>query len=188
VQRLARHPAGRPQDGAALMSVAAGTLWAMTTTPIAPLGVGDAAPDFTLQDQNGVHTTLSAFRGRKAVVIVFYPFAFSGICTGELCEIRDNLGAFVSDEVQVLTVSCDPIFSLRAWADKEGYFFPLLSDFWPHGAVARSYGVFSEEGGMAIRGTFLVDVDGVIRWTLVNGPGEGRDFAGYHAALAELAT
>lgn len=158
----------------------------MTTTPTAPLGLGDPAPDFTLKDQNGVDTSLSAFRGRKAVVLVFYPFAFSGICTGELCEIRDNLGDFVSDAVQVLTLSCDPIFSLRAWADEQGYFFPLLSDFWPHGEVARSYGVFSEDHGMAIRGTFLVDADGVIRWTLVNGTGEAREFGGYRAALAEL--
>ena len=152
----------------------------------APLAVGAAAPDFTLKDQNGQDVTLSQFRGDKAVVLVFYPFAFSGICTGELCEIRDNLGAFVSDDVQVLAISCDHMFSQRAWADKEGYFFPLLSDFWPHGAVAQSYGVFNERAGAAIRGTFLVDRDGVIRWTLVNEIGTARDFSGYHAALADL--
>lgn len=152
----------------------------------APLAVGAAAPDFTLKDQNGQDVTLSQFRGDKAVVLVFYPFAFSGICTGELCEIRDNLGAFVSDDVQVLAISCDHMFSQRAWADKEGYFFPLLSDFWPHGAVAQSYGVFNERAGAAIRGTFLVDRDGVIRWTLVNEIGAARDFSGYHAALADL--
>ena len=152
----------------------------------APLAVGAAAPDFTLKDQNGQDVTLSQFRGDKAVVLVFYPFAFSGICTGELCEIRDNLGAFVSDDVQVLAISCDHMFSQRAWADKEGYFFPLLSDFWPHGAVAQSYGVFNERAGAALRGTFLVDRDGVIRWTLVNEIGTARDFSGYHAALADL--
>jgi peroxiredoxin (alkyl hydroperoxide reductase subunit C) len=152
----------------------------------APLAVGAAAPDFTLKDQNGQDVTLSQFRGDKAVVLVFYPFAFSGICTGELCEIRDNLGAFVSDDVQVLAISCDHMFSQRAWADKEGYFFPLLSDFWPHGAVAQSYGVFNERAGAAIRGTFLIDRDGVIRWTLVNEIGAARDFSGYHAALADL--
>ena len=152
----------------------------------APLAVGATAPDFTLKDQNGQDVTLSQFRGDKAVVLVFYPFAFSGICTGELCEIRDNLGAFVSDDVQVLAISCDHMFSQRAWADKEGYFFPLLSDFWPHGAVAQSYGVFNERAGAAIRGTFLIDRDGVIRWTLVNEIGAARDFSGYHAALADL--
>jgi mycoredoxin-dependent peroxiredoxin len=151
-----------------------------------PLDVGARAPDFTLKDQNGVDVSLASFRGRKHVLLVFYPFAFSGICTGELHEIRDDLGSFVGDDVQVLAVSCDPIFALRGWADLEGYFFPLLSDFWPHGEVARAFGVFHEPGGMAIRGTFLVDTDGVIRWTLVNPPGEGRDFGGYRAALAEL--
>ena len=151
-----------------------------------PLDVGDIAPDFTLKDQNGVDVTLSALRGTKNVLIVFYPFAFSGICTGELHEIRDDLGSFVDDDVQVLTISCDPMFSLRGWADLEGYFFPLLSDFWPHGEVARAYGVFHEPGGMATRGTFLIDTEGVIRWTLNNPPGEHRDFNGYRAALAEL--
>ncbi|GAB3115403.1 peroxiredoxin [Janibacter alkaliphilus] len=150
------------------------------------ISVGDVAPDFTLKDQNGQDVSLSDFAGKKAVVIVFYPFAFSGICTGELCEIRDNLSGFESEKVQVLAVSCDPMFSLRAWADQQGYFFPLLADFWPHGDVASRYGVFNDEGGFAIRGTFLVDTTGKVAWSLVNGPGEARDFAGYHEALAAL--
>ena len=156
------------------------------TAPSAPLSIGDLAPDFTLKDQNGQDFSLADFRGRKNVVIVFYPFAFSGICTGELCEIRDNLGDFVSDDVQVLAISCDHMFSQRAWADKEGYFFPLLSDYWPHGGVAQAFGVFNDTAGAALRGTFLVDAEGVIRWSLVNEIGEGRDFSGYHAALKDL--
>jgi peroxiredoxin len=151
-----------------------------------PLSVGDVAPDFTLKDQNGQDVTLSSFKGVKNVVVVFYPFAFSGICTGELCEIRDNLGAFVSDDVQVLAISTDHMFSQRAWADKEGYFFPLLSDFWPHGAVAESFGVLNDKAGAALRGTFLLDREGVVRWTLINEIGQGRDFTGYHEALREL--
>ena len=163
-----------------------------------PLELGALAPDFTLKDQNGVDVRLSSFRrspdgsgaGKstrgKNVLLVFYPFAFSGICTGELHEIRDDLGSFVDDDVQVLTISCDPMFSLRGWADLEGYFFPLLSDFWPHGEVARAYGVFHEAGGMATRGTFLIDTEGVIRWSLINPPGESRSFSGYRAALADL--
>ena len=150
------------------------------------LAVGATAPDFTIKDQNGQDTTLSSFRGHRNVVLVFYPFAFSGICTGELCEIRDNLGAFVSDDVQVLAISCDHMFSQRAWADKEGYFFPLLSDFWPHGRVAQQYGVFNEQAGAALRGTFLIDTEGIVRWSLVNPIGEPRDFSGYHAMLKEL--
>jgi peroxiredoxin (alkyl hydroperoxide reductase subunit C) len=148
--------------------------------------VGDIAPDLTLRDQNGQQVTLSGFRGERNVLLVFYPFAFSGICTGELCEIRDTLGDFVSDDAQVLAISCDPMFSLRAWADKEGYFFPLLSDFWPHGEASRAYGVFDERAGRPVRGTFLVDRDGVVAWRLVNGAGEARDFDGYRRALAAL--
>lgn len=168
-----------------------------------PLEVDVLAPDFTLKDQNGVDVTLSSFRRSpgsesggaregapsapgKNVLLVFYPFAFSGICTGELHEIRDDLGSFVDDDIQVLAISCDPMFSLRGWADLEGYFFPLLSDFWPHGEVSRAYGVFHEPGGMPTRGTFLIDVDGVIRWSLINPPGEARNFGAYRAALADL--
>ncbi|WP_307818172.1 peroxiredoxin [Janibacter endophyticus] len=154
--------------------------------PPSPLGVGDLAPDLSLRDQNGRTVTLSHYRGEKHVLLVFYPFAFSGICTGELSGIRDDLGSFVTDTSEVLAISCDPVFSLRAWADQQGYFFPLLSDFWPHGAVARSYGVLDEDAGMAVRGTFLVASDGRIAWSLVNAPGQGRDLSGYHPAVAGL--
>lgn len=159
----------------------------VSTENAQPPAVGAVAPDFTLRDQFGQDVTLSDFRGSKNVVLVFYPFAFSGICTGEMCEIRDNLGFFESDSVQVLAISCDPMFSLRAWADREGYFFPLLSDFWPHGDVARSYGVFAEDSGKAIRGTFLIDREGLVRWSLINQPGQQRDFTAYYAAVEELA-
>jgi len=151
-----------------------------------PLAVGDAAADFSLTNQHGQAVSLADFAGRKHVVLVFYPFAFSGICTGELREVRDGLQDFVGDDIQVLAISCDSMYSLRAWADAEGHFFPLLSDFWPHGEVTRSYGVFSEAGGFALRGTFLIDRDGIVRWTLVNGVGQARDFSGYRTALAEL--
>jgi peroxiredoxin len=156
----------------------------MTTST--PPAVGDRAPDFTLKDQHGQDVHLSEVLGSKHVVLVFYPFAFSGICTGELGEVRDGLEHFQADDIQVFAISCDPMFSLRAWADAEGYFFPLLSDFWPHGDVARRYGVFREPMGAAVRGTFLIDRDGVIRWSQVNGPGERRDFADYRAALASV--
>ena len=151
-----------------------------------PVVVGETAPDFTLVDQNGEMVSLSGFRGDKNVLIVFYPFAFSGICTGELCEIRDDIAGFQNDDVQVLAVSCDPKYSLRAWADAQGYTFPLLSDFWPHGAVSQQYGVFLESAGMSTRGSFLVDKDGVLRWAVVNGPGEARDLAAYRSALASV--
>jgi peroxiredoxin len=157
---------------------------ARTENGTRPPELGAVAPDFALRSQHGETISLSDFRGQKSVVVVFYPFAFSGVCTSELCEIRDDLARFQSDSVQVLAVSCDAMHSLRAFAEREGYQFPLLSDFWPHGAVARSYGVFSDKIGAAVRGSFLIGPDGAVRWSVVNGLGEARDLAGYHAALA----
>jgi peroxiredoxin len=155
--------------------------------PTRPLSIGDEAPDFTLRDQNGTDVSLSALTAERNVVVVFYPWAFSGICTGELDEIRDHLERFVSDEVQVVCISCDAIFSVRAWADIQGYFFPLLSDAWPHGAVARAYGVLNETTGAALRGTFLVGRDRRIAWTLINETGEPRDFSDLPSQVAALA-
>ncbi|NHA69713.1 peroxiredoxin [Phycicoccus flavus] len=158
------------------------------TVPAAPLAVGDLAPDFTLRDQNGVDVSLSELTAEKNVVVVFYPWAFSGICTGELDEIRDHLEQFVSDDLQVVCVSCDAVYSVRAWADIQGYFFPLLSDAWPHGEVARAFGVLDESTGAALRGTFLVGREGRVAWTLVNGPGERRDFSDLPRQVAALAS
>jgi len=150
------------------------------------LEIGQEAPELALKDEHGQVVRLSDFRGEKNVVIVFYPFAFSGTCTGELCEIRDNLAVFEADNVQVLAVSCDSVFTLRTWSEKEKFAFPLLSDFWPHGAAAQAYGVFNEITGSAVRGTFLVDTSGVLRWSVVNGMGEARPLAAYREALATL--
>ncbi len=150
------------------------------------LEVGQEAEDFALKDEHGQPVRLSHFRGEKNVVVVFYPYAFSRTCTAELCELRDNLSVFESDNVQVLAVSCDAVFTLRAWSEIEKYSFPLLSDFWPHGEVAQQYGVFNETTGSALRGTFLVDTEGVLRWSLVNGIGQARPLATYREALATL--
>ncbi|MET9002111.1 peroxiredoxin [Amycolatopsis sp. Hca4] len=148
--------------------------------------VGSEAPDFTLNDYNKQPVQLSSFRGDKPVLLVFYPFAFSGICTGELCQLRDEFADYDNKGVQVLGVSVDTPFSLKAWAEKEGYQFPLLSDFWPHGEVARAYGVFNSDAGLAVRGTFLIDTSGVVRFAEVNAPGEARDQQGWKKAVAEL--
>lgn len=148
--------------------------------------VGQPAPDFELKDQHGQAVQLAGFRGSSHVALVFYPFAFSGICTGELCEIRDNLDMFTSAGVQVVGVSCDPMFTQRAWAEDQKYDFPLLSDFWPHGAVAQAYGVFDQSGGRAERGTFLIDTSGILRWSVVNPAGEARPLAAYREAIAAL--
>jgi len=154
--------------------------------------VGSQAPEIALRDQHGQDVRLSDFRRGgpaggergRSVVVVFYPFAFSGICTGELCEIRDDIDAFQNDDVQVLAVSCDPMHSLRAFAQAEGYNFPLLSDFWPHGAAAKAYGVFDDQRGCALRGSFLVDREGVVRWAVRHGMGEPRVLDSYRQALA----
>jgi peroxiredoxin len=148
--------------------------------------VGEAAPDFGLLNQYGEPVRLSELVGRS-VVLVFFPFAFSGICTGELCEIRDNLALFEDADAVVLGISVDSKFAQRAYAEKEGYDFDLLADFWPHGAVAEQYGVFDPESGMAKRGTFIIDASGIVRYVVVNPRGQARDFAGYRAALAGLA-
>ncbi|EWM12823.1 MULTISPECIES: peroxiredoxin [unclassified Kutzneria] len=150
------------------------------------LEVGTQAPDFTLRDANREEVTLSSFRGAKNVLLVFYPFAFSGVCTGELCQVRDDLAEYQNDQVQVIGVSVDTPFSLKAWAEKEGYTFPLLSDFWPHGATAQAYGVFNDKAGMALRGTFLIDTQGVIRFAEANQPGEPRDQDQWKRALKAL--
>jgi len=149
--------------------------------------VGTEAPDFTVKDQNNQDVTLSSFRGRQAVLLVFYPFAFSGICTGELCAVRDDLADFQNDDVQILAISTDHPYALKAWSESQGFDFPLLSDFWPHGEVSQSYGVFFEARGMAVRGTFLVDTSGIVRFAEVNGPGEPRDQSGWRKAVAALA-
>jgi peroxiredoxin len=137
--------------------------------------IGQQAPDLELRDQHGATVALSSYRGSKAVVLMFYPFAFSGVCTGELCAVRDSLPTFESDEVQLLAVSCDPVFALRAFADRDGLTFPLLSDFWPHGEVAQRYGVFNADRGCAERATFIVDRDGVLRWSVRNRMPDARD-------------
>jgi mycoredoxin-dependent peroxiredoxin len=148
--------------------------------------VGDRAPDFELTDQHRGLVRLSSYAGRKAVLIVFYPFAFSGVCTGELSGLRDRLGDFETDRSTLVTASCDPVFTQRAFADRDGLFFPLLSDFWPHGQMSSSYGVFDEAGGFARRSSFLVDRDGVVRWTVHNEMGDARDLDQHAAAIRAL--
>lgn len=150
------------------------------------LSIGTAAPDFELNDQHGNKVSLSSYKGKKNVVLLFIPFAFTGTCTGELCAMRDDLSAFQNDNVELLAVSCDSMFTQRVFAEKEGYNFPVLADFWPHGAVAQAYGIFDEVRGCALRGTFVIDKEGVIRWSVVNGLGDARSNDDYKAALAAL--
>jgi len=151
-----------------------------------PIVVGDEAPDFALKDQHGRTVRLADLRGRKAALVVFYPWAFTGVCGGELHAMQAELDALVADGVELVAVSTDSMYALRAFADREGFTFPMLSDFWPHGEVARAYGVLHEDIGIALRGTFLVDRDGVVRWTVVNGIPDARDVEDYKRAIAAL--
>jgi peroxiredoxin len=151
------------------------------------VAAGDTAPDFTLKDQNGNDVTLSSFRGDKNVVLVFYPFTFTGVCEGELCSLRDDLSDFETGGAQVLALSCDSRHSQRIWAEQQGYTFPVLSDFWPHGAVAKSYGVFNDDLGCANRATFVIDKSGKVADTFASpNLGTPREKAAYEAALAKL--
>lgn len=148
--------------------------------------VGEVAPDFTLSNQHGEELTLSDLVAEGPVALVFFPLAFSGICTGELCELRDNLAVFNDAKVRLVGVSVDSVFSLKVWAEQEGYEFSILSDFWPHGAVAREYGAFVEERGIATRATVIIGEDRKVLASFETSPGEARDFAAYREAVAAL--
>lgn len=145
--------------------------------------VGASAPDFRTRNQFGQSVSLADLRGAPAVLL-FYPWAFSSICTDELRGIRDNWRRFDALGARVAAVSCDAMFTLRAYADAEGFDFELLADHWPHGAIARAYGVFDEENGCAVRGSFLLDGNGTVTWRTVNGIDEARDLEQHLTALA----
>ncbi len=148
--------------------------------------IGDLAPEFSLPNQFGEDVSLSQFRGAKPVVLVFYPLSFSGICTGELCEIRDNFARFQSNDVELLAISVDSKYVQKVFAEQEGYKFSVLADFWPHGQVAKDYGVFLEEHGISNRATFVIDKAGVLVAKFVTAPGQARSLDEYDRALATL--
>jgi peroxiredoxin len=148
--------------------------------------VGQEAPDFELKNQFGEPVRLSSFRGAKAVVLVFFPKAFTVTCTSEMCAIRDDSRVSGDDGTVVLGISCDTTATLKVFAETEKFDYMLLSDFWPHGEVAQRYGAFFEPGGFPMRATFIIDTDGIVRWSVVNGPGDVRSTSDYREALAAL--
>ena len=150
------------------------------------LDVGATAPDFTLRDQNQQPVALSSYRGRKNVLLVFFPLAFTGICQGELDAVRDNLPDFENEDTAVLAISVGPPPTHKIWAVQSGFTFPVLSDFWPHGEVSQAYGVFNDAAGISNRGTFVVDDAGIVRFAEMKQPGEARDRAVWSSALAAL--
>ncbi len=147
------------------------------------LKVGDVAPDFTLQNENGEPVTLSKLRG-KNVVLVFYPLDFSPICTGELRGIKGNAAKYAERNAQVYGISVDSRFTHAAFKAAEGLPVSLLADFHPKGAVSELYGVYMDKAGISMRGTFVIDKDGVIRGVTIQGPGEARNEAAYFEALS----
>jgi peroxiredoxin len=151
------------------------------------LAVGDTAPDFTLKDHEGNEHSLSSLKGDKPVVLAFVPFAFTGVCSGEFCELSENLEQFNNAGVQLFGITCDRQFSLAAWAEKEGFTFPVLSDGWPHGAVAQAYECFKADLGCAIRRTVVIGADGNIAEIFESGGlGEARSLDSYTTAIAAL--
>ena len=148
--------------------------------------VGQQAPDFELTDQHGQPVRLSSFRGREAVLLVFYPFAFTGVCGGELHALEEARTELAADGVTILTVSVDSMYCQRVFAEREGFGFPMLADFWPHGGVASAYGVFHEGAGAARRGSFLIDAEGTVRWTVLNEIPDARDLDEVRQAVAAL--
>lgn len=148
--------------------------------------VGAQAPDFTLKDQNQQPVTLSDFRGKKNVLLVFFPLAFTGICQGELDQLRDQLPSFAGQDSVALAISVGPPPTHKIWATESGFLFPILSDFWPHGAVSQAYGVFNADTGFSNRGTFVIDTSGIIRFAEMKQPGEARDQQLWLDALGAL--
>lgn len=156
--------------------------------PAMALENNTTAPDFDLVNQFGEHIRLSQFRGIMPVALVFVPLAFTSTCTIEFCDLRDNIALFKAEGIQLIGISVDSNSALRVWAEQEGYDFTLLADFWPHGAVAKEYGVFLEDKGVATRATFLIDIDGVIRSSFITGLDQARSIEEYKSALDELQT
>jgi mycoredoxin-dependent peroxiredoxin len=139
------------------------------------IGPGDRAPDFDLEVDRQERVRLSDFAGRRNVLLVFHPFAFTPVCELEAQDLQDNLESFRHAETDVVFVSCDTAPARQAWRRQLGAAYTFASDFWPHGAAARAYGVFDESNGAPRRGTFLIDKSGTVIWTLVNEEGDRRE-------------
>ena len=147
------------------------------------LEVGAQAPDFELRDQHGQRVRLSAFRETKPVVLVFFPSAFSPVCSGELSTLREAAPELDRAGVELLTVSCDPMFTLRAFSDRERIEYRMLTDFWPHGEVSTAYDVFDRDLGCSKRSTFVIDQEGQVRWLVHSAMPDARSVGEYLDAL-----
>ena len=140
---------------------------------MAKIETGSEAPEFDLQVNGSERMRLSGFRGRRNVLLVFHPFAWTPICAEEARDLQENLPAFRDAGTEIVFVSCDPWAARQAWKEQLGAEYTFASDFWPHGAAAKAYGVFNEAIGAPHRGTFLIDREGTIVWSLVK---EGDEY------------
>jgi len=128
---------------------------------------GDVAPEFDLAITHLERVRLSDFRGRSNVLLVFHPFAFTAVCEDEARDLQENIQSFRDANTEIVFVSCDPSAARQAWKEKLGAEYTFASDFWPHGAAAKAYDVFNDETGAPLRGTFLIDQQGTVIWSLV---------------------
>jgi peroxiredoxin len=148
-----------------------------------PVEIGSPAPDFALPDTEESIVTLEQHRGRKTL-LVFIPFPWTGICDGEACTLRDHFADLDSLDANVVMISTYPRPAIKKWAQENGFRFPVLSDFWPHGEVSRRYGVFDENTGSNRRSTFVLDADGVVRAIVASDSlGTPREYDAYTEAL-----
>ncbi len=135
---------------------------------------GDKAPEFDLEVTQGERVRLTDFRGRSNVLLVFHPFAFTPVCEEEARELQENLESFRNAQTEIVFVSCDSAPTRQAWKREIGAEYVFASDFWTHGEAAKAYGVFNERNGAPHRGTFLIDKDGKVIWSLVKIKDERR--------------
>jgi len=147
------------------------------------VAVGTAAPAFELLDQDRNSVSLESLKGRKTLV-VFIPFPFTGICDGEVCELRDRMATLNDFDVNVVVITAHAVPVTMKWATENGFEFPVLSDYWPHGATAQAYDVFNADRGVAYRATFLLDEQGTVADVIeTDSLGTPREFEAYAAAL-----
>lgn len=153
----------------------------------AKLKVGEKAPDFTLTDVNQVKVSLKDYLGKKNVLLVFYPLAFSPVCSAQIPSYQKIYDKFEDLDTEVVALSVDSVFTHKAWADGlGGISYPLLSDFWPHGEVAKTYGLFRDENGFADRALIVIDKEGVIRYLDIVDPKEIPEIEPAFDVLKEL--
>ena len=151
-----------------------------------PLAIGTQAPDFTLVSQDREKVSPESLRGKRSM-IVFMPYPFTSTCDSEMCNIRDTWDQFSGLDTNVVVITCHPVSTNRVWAAQNGYEFPILADYWPHGEVSRAYDSFDEQYGYSKRVTYVLDAEGVIREVIASDVlGEARDYASYPGALAEI--